>query len=66
MSRWKRDETVNEIELAAAVPDAVAVVEGGVLVGWDESAAQCYIAALTNSGEQATCYDGRCDPGRPS
>lgn len=42
MAQWRRDERLNEIELAASVPDAVAVVEDGVLVGWDESAAHRY------------------------
>ena len=42
MAQWRRDERLNEIELAAGVPDAVAVVEDGVLVGWDESAAHRY------------------------
>ena len=42
MSRWKRDDGADLICLAAGVPDAVAVVEDGVLVGWDESAAHRY------------------------
>ena len=42
MAQWRRDERLNEIELAAGVPDAVAVVEDGVLAGWDESAAHRY------------------------
>jgi hypothetical protein len=39
VSRWKLDDDADLIALAAGVPDAVAVVEDGVLVGWDESAA---------------------------
>ena len=42
MAEWKRDPALNEIELAVAVPDAVAVVEDGALLGWDESAARAY------------------------
>jgi hypothetical protein len=42
MAEWKRDSALNEIEVAAAVPDAVAVVKDGALLGWDESAARGY------------------------
>ena len=43
MAQWRRDERPNEIELAAAVPDALAVLDAeGNLTGWDESAAHRY------------------------
>lgn len=42
MSRWKRNDGADLIALAAGVPDAAAVLEDGVLAGWDESAAHRY------------------------
>lgn len=56
MAQWRRDERPNEIELAAGVPDAVAVAEDGVLVGWDESAAHCYEL----ESRLATACDAEC------
>ena len=45
MSRRKRSEAVSEIELAAGVPDARAILDAdGDLIGWDESAANAYCA----------------------
>ena len=45
MAEWKRDPALNEIELAAAVPDALAVLDdAGGLIGWNESAAHAYLA----------------------
>ncbi len=43
MSQWKRDETRDEIEVAAGVPDDLAVLDGtGNIVGWDQSASHRY------------------------
>lgn len=44
MAQWRRDERLNEIELAAGVPDAVAVYDAeGNLIDWDESAADAHL-----------------------
>lgn len=43
MSQWKRDESRDEIELAAQVPDDRAVLDdAGGIIGWDETAAHEY------------------------
>ncbi len=43
MPRWKRPETRDDIEIAAGVPDDLAVLDdAGGLVAWDESAAHDY------------------------
>lgn len=43
MPRWKRDEARDEIELAAGVPDDLAVLDAnGNIVGWDQSASHQY------------------------
>ena len=61
MAQWRRDERLNEIELAAGVPDAVAVVEDGVLVGWDESAAHGYeFESRLANGCDAECVARGC------
>ncbi|MGV0991105.1 MAG: hypothetical protein ACOYB7_02520 [Mycobacterium sp.] len=45
MPKWRRDDRLNEIEMAAEVPDASAVLDdAGGLIGWDESEAQEYLA----------------------
>ncbi|MGY4648410.1 hypothetical protein [Mycobacterium sp. URHB0021] len=46
-ARRPEPEQVDPIELAGAVPDAVAIVdeETGELVGWDETAAHEYLEA---------------------
>jgi hypothetical protein len=48
MSRWKRNDGADLIALAAGVPDAVAVLEDGALVGWDESAAEAYLKSVAD------------------
>lgn len=44
MPTWRRGEAPDAIALAAAVPDAVAVLDAaGGLVGWDETEAHLYL-----------------------
>jgi len=64
MSVWKHDESRDEIELAAGVPDAIAVLDtGGNLVGWDESAVHAYEAfnGMSTPCDAACAADGHID-----
>ena len=46
MAQWRKDDRPNEIEIAAGVPDALAILDAdGNLIGWDERAADCYLGA---------------------
>lgn len=62
MAFWRRDERFSEIELAAAVPDALAVLDGdGNLIGWDESEAHAYLRVHSMASEcDAECVDRGC------
>ena len=52
MSRWRQGEDRDEVELAARVPDAVAVCdENGRLIGWDESLYSAYLAEHALDGQ---------------
>lgn len=64
MSQWKRDQTRDEIELAAGTPDALAVLDTeGNLVGWDESNVHAYEAAngMTTPCDAACAAAGHID-----